>query len=187
MTAHTEQNPFVAPRAAVDDVASGVDSEFKLNLFSAEGRIGRIRYLGYSLGLSYLILFIAGVLAAVTSPVLLMVAYVPVLYINVMLAIKRSHDFNTTGWLSILMPVPIINFLFVLVPGTNGPNRFGNKTAPNGRAGVFVILALLGVALIGIVAAIAIPAYSDYQKRVQAAQSSRTTPPSIQPPSATPR
>lgn len=187
MTAHTEQNPFVAPRAAVDDVASGVDSEFKLNLFSAEGRIGRIRYLGYSIGFSYLIMAVAAILSVITSPVVMVVAYVPLFYVYFMLAIKRSHDFNTTGWLSILAFVPIINFLFLFVPGTDGPNRFGNKTAPNGRGGIFVIIAVIGIAVIGILAAIAIPAYSDYQKRAQAAQSTGSVPPSIQPPAAAPR
>lgn len=174
-TANTEHNPFRAPAAPLDDPGTRIDGEFRLNLFSPAGRIGRIRYLGYSMGLTFLISIVAGILAVVTTPAIAPLAYLPVIYVSVMLAIKRSHDFNTTGWLSVLVLVPLVNFLFLFVPGTDGPNRFGNKTAPNGRAGVFVIIVLIGLFLTGILAAIAIPAYQDYTKRARAAQGSQTS------------
>lgn len=165
MTAQAELNPFQPPQAQVEDAQQGgVDTEFKLNIFSAEGRIGRIRYLGYNMGFGILVMFVAGVLGGLVSPVLLFIAYPALIYFQIMLAIKRSHDFDTTGWLSLLIFVPLINLVFLFIPGTNGPNRFGNKTAPNGKAGVIVILVLVGIALIGILAAIAIPAYSGYQQ-----------------------
>jgi uncharacterized membrane protein YhaH (DUF805 family) len=170
MTSNTEYNPFVAPQAALDDSQTQADSVFKLNLFSPAGRIGRLRYLGYSMGIGLLIVLIGGVLSAVTSPVAFILAYVAMICVNFMLAIKRSHDFNVTGWLSLLIFVPLINLLFLFVPGTDGPNRFGNKTAPNGHAGVIVIIAVVGIALIGILAAIAIPAYQQYAQRAHAAQ-----------------
>ena len=55
MTDTSANNPFIAPQATVDDLQDGTDSTFKLNLFSADGRIGRVRYLGYSMGLGLLI------------------------------------------------------------------------------------------------------------------------------------
>lgn len=166
----TEHNPFVAPQAALDDTQALADSEFKLNLFSTAGRIGRVRYLGYSMGMGLLIMLLAGVLSALTSPVGLVFGYVAMIYVNFMLAIKRSHDFNVTGWLSLLVFVPLVNLLFLFVPGTDAPNRFGNKTAPNGKTGVLVIALFVGVVVIGILAAIAIPAYQQYAQRANAAQ-----------------
>src|SRR5664279_3209938 len=47
MATQTESNPFAAPQAAVADGDDFADTTFKLNLFSAAGRIGRVRYLGY--------------------------------------------------------------------------------------------------------------------------------------------
>lgn len=165
-----EQNPFIAPRAALDDAQTLTDDVFRLNLFSVAGRIGRVRYLGYSMGLAFLIMLVGGILSALTFPVVLVPAYVAMVYVNFMLSIKRSHDFNVTGWLSLLIFVPLVNFLFVFVPGTDGPNRFGNKTAPNGNAGVIVIAVVVGIMLVGILAAVAIPAYQQYAQRAQAAQ-----------------
>lgn len=166
----TEFNPFVPPEAALEDSRDSADTTFQLNLFSRAGRIGRIRYLGYSMGLWFLIMAVTGVLSALVWPGLLVLGYVALLYVQIMLAIKRSHDFDVTGWLALLAFVPLLNLAFLFVPGTDGPNRFGRKTAPNGHAGVIVIVALFAFMLIGILAAIAIPAYQEYTQRAQAAQ-----------------
>ena len=170
MSTSAEHNPFVAPQSAVDDDESFADSSFKLNLFSAAGRIGRVRYLGYSMGIGLLIILAGVVLAAITTPTLAIVAYFAMLYVNFMLTIKRCHDFDTTGWLSLLLFVPLINLMFLFIPGTDGPNRFGRKTAPNGSTGVVIVVVIfVGIAVMGILAAIAIPAYHDYTVRAQAA------------------
>ena len=87
-----------------------------------------------------------------------------------MLTIQRAHDFDTTGWLSILMLIPLVNLLFWFIPGTDGENRWGAKTPPN------TVLVLIGawivpvIFFIGILAAIALPAYQDYTKRAQERQ-----------------
>lgn len=170
MTASTELNPFVPPQAALEDANTEADTEFRLNLFSPSGRIGRIRYLGYSFGLSFLVMVVMGILSVFTSPMLGILGWIVLIYVQVMLAIKRSHDFNVTGWISPLAFVPLVGLMFLFVPGTDGPNRFGNKTAPNGKAGLVVILALVGIMVIGILAAIAIPAYQQYTLKAKAAQ-----------------
>ena len=166
---NAEHNPFVAPQAAVDDVQDFADSRFKLNLFSSAGRIGRVRYLTYSMGIGLLIILTGVALSAITSPMLIFAAYVVMFYANFMLTIKRCHDFDTTGWLSLLIFIPVVGLIFLLIPGTDGPNRFGRKTAPNGGTGVILISIVIGVAIIGILAAIAIPAYQGYTQRAHAA------------------
>ena len=181
MAAQTENNPFAAPQAAVADGDDFADTTFKLNLFSASGRIGRVRYLAYSMGLGLLIMLIGGVVAALTTPMLAIVAYVALIYVNIMMTIKRSHDFNVSGWLTLLIFVPLVNLIFLFVPGTDGPNRFGRKTAPNGSTGVVLVVVLVvGIALVGILAAIAIPAYQGYVQRAHAAQNASQNLPAAQ-------
>lgn len=171
MTDATAANPYSPPRAAVgNDVENGADTSFKLNLFSAAGRIGRVRYLTYSMGISLLVMVVGGILAALISPYLFVLAYIALFYAQFMLTIKRSHDFNTSGWLSLVLLVPIASLIFVFIPGTDGANRFGNKTAPNGNAGVIAIALVVGIAVIGILAAIAIPQYAQYVAKAKAAQ-----------------
>lgn len=180
MTNASDHNPFVAPQAAVDDNQDFADSRFKLNLFSSAGRIGRVRYLTYSMGIGLLIILAGVALSAITSPMLIFVAYAAMFYANFMLTIKRCHDFDTTGWLSLLIFVPLVGLIFMLIPGTDGPNRFGRKTAPNGSTGVILISILVGIMVIGILAAIAIPAYQDYTQRARAAQGASQNLPAAQ-------
>ncbi len=51
------------------------------------------------------------------------------LYFAFVFAIRRLHDINLSGWLSILLIIPLINLILFLVlvftPGTKGVNRFG--------------------------------------------------------------
>jgi hypothetical protein len=99
-----------------------------------------------------------------------LLALVALTIIGFMLTIQRCHDFNATGWLSLLVLVPLANLIFWFIPGTDGPNRFGAPTPPNS------VLVLIGAWLIpvvfigGVLAAVAIPAYQDYVKRAQQKQ-----------------
>ena len=82
----------------------------------------------------------------------------------------RLHDTERSGWLSLIIFVPLANFALLFVPGTDGANRFGNKTAPNGSAAWVAIGVAVLIPVIGILAAIAIPAYQGYVTRAQSAQ-----------------
>ena len=165
-----QNNPFNAPQAEVHDNDNIQDSEFTLNLFSPEGRIGRLRYLMYSMGFGVIAMFATGILAAVINPMVAFLFYPVMIYINIMLAIKRSHDFNTSGWASLLVFVPLANLAFLFIPGTDGANRYGNKTAPNGGSAAVIAMVILALFVIGILAAIAIPSYQQYSERARAAQ-----------------
>ena len=82
-----------------------------------------------------------------------------------MLTIQRSHDFNTTGWLAILGLGPLVNLIFWIIPGTDGPNRFGGKTPPNGVLTLIVAWLIPVLFTVGIIAAVSIPAYQNYVQR----------------------
>ena len=89
------------------------------------------------------------------------------LVVGVMLTIQRCHDFDVSGWLSLLLIVPIAPLLFWIIPGSKGANRFGAPTPPN-STGVVILALLLPVLFFGgILAAIALPAYQDYTKRAR--------------------
>src|SRR6185295_14625688 len=107
-------------------------------------------------------------LSAVLGQFGLILAWIAIIVVGFMLTIQRCHDFNTTGWLSILMLIPLVNLIFWFIPGTDGPNDYGDRTPPNGGGVVFAVVAvLLVIPVIGILAAIALPAYQDYTKRAQ--------------------
>jgi uncharacterized membrane protein YhaH (DUF805 family) len=158
-------NPYAGPKAAVAEPTEGYQP---VKLFSISGRIGRVRYLVYGTGMYILIAIAAAALAAVIGTAAMVVMWIALLTIWFMLAMQRSHDFNTTGWLSILVLVPLVNLIFLFIPGTDGPNNYGPPPPPNSTRVIIAAWAVpVGIVLIGILAAIAIPAYQDYQKRAQ--------------------
>lgn len=139
-----------------------------VRLFSASGRIGRARYIAYGFGL-YLLSMLAGVVGArlfgEVGAVLATVAWVAMAVLGVMLTVQRCHDFNVTGWFALLIVVPLANLVFLFIPGTDGPNRFGAPTPPN-SVGVLVVAWLIpGIVIAGMIAAIALPAYQAYLQR----------------------
>lgn len=180
-------NPYQVPRSNLDRHVQGDYSEVKA--FSTKGRIGRLRYLAYSMGygmLIYLIVAALGVgLAAMGMPKeavigVLGIGYVLLIVFTIMLTIQRAHDFNTTGWITVLSLVPLVGLIFLFIPGTDGENRFGKKTPPNPRGMIWWILIPI-IAITGIMAAVAIPAYQAYVNKAQAAAGNNVFAPASQP------
>ena len=163
------QNPYGAPRSTVGD-----REQFQpVKLFAVSGRIGRVRYIVYSMLVS-LVLVVPAMALVALSPAAgmaaLMLAYVACFVMSMMLTIQRCHDFDMTGWFSLLVFVPFANLMFWFIPGTDGANRFGAKTPPN-STGVLIAIWMMPVVFVGMMAAIAVPAYHQYQQRAAAAQS----------------
>lgn len=183
-------NPYQVPRSNVDHFGSAENDYSEIKVLSIKGRIGRLRYLGYSMGYSLLIYLVFGILAAVSAGMglpkavllgILGIAYVLVIVLGIMLTIQRAHDFNTTGWITLLALVPLLNLMFLFIPGTDGENRFGKKTPPNRGGMVWWVLIPVFIAIIGIVAAIALPAYQAYVNKAQAAAGGQVFAPATQP------
>lgn len=166
-------NPYAAPQADVRDVTQ-VHEFQDVRILSPGGRIGRLRFLAWSFGLQLLIMVPAGIVAALAPglvDVLLGLAYLAIVVITIILGIKRSHDMNWSGWTVLLMLIPIVALIWIFKAGTDGPNRFGNPPPPNTTAiKVFGIGLPVLTFVLGMVAAIAIPAYSDYIERAQGLQ-----------------
>ena len=165
------RNPYGAPRSMVGDAAE----EFQpVKILAVSGRIGRARYIVYSILLSFLLVVPAVAampLLGAFGVVLVAVAYIAMFVLQIMLTIQRSHDFNMSGWFSLLMLVPLVNLLFWFMPGTDGSNRFGARTPPNSMAVLLGVWIVPAIFVVGIVAAVSIPAYQDYAKRAQTQQS----------------
>ncbi len=185
----SDTNPYDAPVANVADTF-GADEVQTVKIFSPSGRMGRVRYIGYSMGLmlaaGLAAALLAGILGAAGAfqtdgfPVLggigiglAAMLYIAAVVISVFWSIQRLHDLNLSGWWVVLFFVPFINYLatpiltivFWFVPGSKQANQFGAPPEPN-TAGPIVLAATMPLLLVGaILAAIAIPAYHDYTER----------------------
>jgi uncharacterized membrane protein YhaH (DUF805 family) len=152
-----------------------------IKVLSASGRIGRLRYIAYTIGIPFLVFLVMGLLMAVAGMalaeeqigiltiVIVGLGYLAMFVINVMLTIQRCHDFDVTGWLSLILLIPLAPLVFWFIPGTEGANRFGLQPPPNKGGVMVVIVIFLLLVIVSILAAIAIPAYQDYVARAAAA------------------
>jgi uncharacterized membrane protein YhaH (DUF805 family)/Tfp pilus assembly major pilin PilA len=182
----TDVNPYTVPTTALE--ADGADI-YLPSIFSFSGRIGRLRYLAYGVGFSLLlgiatvpILGVVGVLGVQSgmpaiSLVVIGIFYLATFVISVMFSKRRLNDLNRSGWWFLLFFIPIVNLLLaiylVFFPGTDGPNNFGAAPVQNSWA-VILMAILFPIILVGgtgILAAIAIPQYSDFTQRSKIAGS----------------
>ncbi|MGH8354885.1 MAG: DUF805 domain-containing protein, partial [Pseudomonas sp.] len=148
-------SPYAPPQAQVGE---SLPEYGELRVFGVEGRIGRLRYLAWSLLLMVAALALFGVAAMgfaiseLVGGVLLAVVGIGLLVVSVQIGVQRLHDIGWSGWLWLLNLVPIIGSVFpllmLIVPGTSGPNRFGPPQPPNSPA--VKVLAALWLVLIAL-------------------------------------
>ena len=170
-----DTNRFAPPGAQVADVIEQGVGFQPVRLWPPNGRIGRLRLLAYGAAL-YLAFILAsaliGSVAAVTQSrnmvlALSIVAFALYFIGGLVLIIQRSHDMNLSGWWSLAAFIPLVGLFWLVKGGTTGVNRWGAPPPPNGWAVRIVGLIFPVVLVVGIVAAIALPAYVDYTKRAQ--------------------
>jgi uncharacterized membrane protein YhaH (DUF805 family) len=174
-----EANPYTAPDASL---AREQDELYQPKIFSFGGRIGRLRYLAYGIGTSIILMAVmipilggtmfAGGFAGgeqtmgALTMVAMVVFYVASIVLAVMFAKRRLNDMNRSGWWFLLFIVPLINLVMtiyvIFFPGTQGPNNFGPTPVANTLGVKILALTLPVIMVVGIVAAIAIPAYQNY-------------------------
>ncbi|MCU7936752.1 MAG: DUF805 domain-containing protein [Candidatus Thiodiazotropha sp. (ex Dulcina madagascariensis)] len=172
-------SPYATPQT---ELLNDQETYGPIKILSVNGRIGRLRYIAYTIGITLICYLIMGALSglavAITSQETIGLLMIPIialgvgamLFINIALTIQRCHDFNVSGWLSLGLLIPLVPFIFWFVPGAVGANRFGPQPPPNRGGAVIIAVILILVVLLGILAAIAIPAYQDYLARATAAR-----------------
>lgn len=159
----TTVNPYAAPTA--DDIGADV-AAYEPKVFSFTGRIGRLRYLAYSLVWGLLITVIGSIMMAVVGGAAGLVAMFLVLgliYIGGVvsmftLAVRRLNDLGQRGWWSLLLLVPFANLALAVYmlfwPGSAGNNQFGPQPVANSPAVIAGAALLPIMMIIGVVAAV---------------------------------
>lgn len=123
---------------------------FKDSPFSIHGRFNRMSYLG-GYGLIYLVTLIGYFILASflgsfqlssdlfnfqfysslsgISALVVWFFWLFLIYLNIILVVRRLHDLNKSGWMGLLIFIPLVQFFFMLylllASGTAGPNQYG--------------------------------------------------------------
>ncbi len=184
-------NPYQAPNSLNLNRQNGQFIEQNNSTwYHVDGRIGRLRYLSYSivtpLVLSMGLGMIAGILMVIlgfllgdSGTTIGVVIYVLSMlpgyaFQFIILPRRRLHDLNQSGWFLLIMLIPLVNIIFMLylcfAPGDVGENDYGLPNRENQWWHYFLGLILpifYIIAIIGVLAAISIPAYQDYIERSQ--------------------
>lgn len=107
-------------------------------LLTKEGRINRSMFMAYLSVFSivmysfyilvYLLYeFVPKIILDITGALVLILLVV----LTIPLLIKRSHDFDESGWFALMLFIPIINFMFFVTPGTTVQNKYGDIPPPS--------------------------------------------------------
>ena len=164
-------NPYATPSSNPSLPGSGeIDTS---SPFSPGGRFGRLSYIAWYMLvtiISYLLMFAVGgaVMLTEADPEAMMgflssaggITYMLIALASmvffILFTIRRLHDLNKTGWLTLLIVIPFINIIFMIylfaARGDEGVNRFaGIRPTPAwekilGYIGiVFFILTIAGI------------------------------------------
>lgn len=168
-------NPYSAPDA---DLGGSSNETYDPKFLAIHGRIGRLRYLAYSIGINFLLMlimipllgssvFLGDMSGASSVSVILYIALnIVALVVSVIYARRRLNDLNRSGWWFLLFIVPFVNLLFaiylIFFPGTEGGNNFGAAPGPNSIGVKILGWSLPVLFIVGIAAAIMIPAMQGY-------------------------
>ena len=182
-TAPEAASPYSTPKS---EVGEAMPEYGELKVFTVNGRIGRVRYLGWSMAMILIGIVAYGIAAGLmaVSPVLGGILMIPVaiaaVTVSVMVGVQRLHDIGWSGWLWLLNFVPVVGSVFALlmlvVPGSQGANRYGSPPPPNSGGVIALAWSGLLVPILGILAAIAIPTYQEYVDRAEQAQHQQYAP-----------
>lgn len=167
------------------EVQSNENIPYTPRMFSLRGRIGRLRYVAYSFLFNFVFMFFMGIVAAIVIPsiaqlnkgsgdllisLVVLGLYLPMIIYLFIAMVRRLNDLNLTGWLSLIIFIPIVNMLFALYllcwPGSPEENNYGPKPEPN-SPGIIIVGIVLPLFVIVGLAAVAIPAYNDFKMRAQ--------------------
>jgi uncharacterized membrane protein YhaH (DUF805 family) len=174
----TTANPYSPPRADVEDFQDEDVGFSEPKVWSARGRIGRLRYMSYTM-CGYFAFAIIGMLAALmgakaSAPamvtIFMVIGGIGYLALAIFSAIQRAHDMDWSGWMIFIAIIPLAGLIWIFKAGTEGSNRFGAPPPPNTIGIKLGALLFPLIMVIGILAAIALPQYQKYTQRAKAIQ-----------------
>jgi len=157
-------SPYAPPQASVGENLPALST---LKPFSVEGRIGRLRYLAWTMVLTLVMLGVGSALAIfavalisadssaglIVGGLVALFLFIGVVVVSIQISVQRLHDIGWSGWLWLLNFVPFVGSLFpfviMVIPGTNIANRYGPPPPPNSTA--VKVLSSLWVVFIAIV------------------------------------
>lgn len=170
----TANNPYAAPEST--DAPQMSVNEHADSLFTHQGRIGRMRYFVYSsvvslaifaaLAVAALVLFlVGGLLSLIGLPVEVLsgigILIGVVLYIVAIVqivrwvALRRLHDLGLSGWMLLLMLVPLVNFIFglymIFAPSKQEENQWGTPPGENPQWVKVLFWIFIGLTVLSIV------------------------------------
>ena len=140
---------------------------------NAAGRFGRFSYLAGNCLLAIVASIILGIFIAIFpntfvnletgnfggGMIFIILIYVALMYFTFVFTIRRLHDRNHTGWLSLLMLVPLANVILMLylifAPGDDRSNSYGSPRPTAGWEAVlaWIYIVIFVLAIIGGIAA----------------------------------
>ncbi len=169
----SDVNPYNAPDASLD---TGQQEHYQPKVFSFNGRIGRMRYLAYSIGVNFLLMLVMVPLGMASAfmggdPTQSMIGlvgigvfYVVTIVVSVMFAKRRLNDLNRSGWWFLLFIIPIVNLIVaiyqIFFPGTDSDNNFGAAPVANSIGVLILGWMFPAIMILGIVAAIVVPQFA---------------------------
>jgi uncharacterized membrane protein YhaH (DUF805 family) len=139
-------SPYAPPRSPVGEVPAAFSA---LKPFSYKGRIGRLRYLAWTMALTLVTLGIGSVFSTfgfallrsdatsglILAGLLAFIVVVVIAVLGVLFTVQRLHDIGWSGWLWLLTLVPFVGsffpFVIMALPGNAGTNRYGAPAPPN--------------------------------------------------------
>jgi uncharacterized membrane protein YhaH (DUF805 family) len=154
----------------------------RVSFLSPSSRIGRIRMIAHNMLLVIAWYLFFAILVAVmgveqafgsgSGMALMGLSYIPLVVVYWIILIQRLHDLDHSGWWSLLNLIPLVNMVFGLyitfASGSAGRNRWGLKPPPNKWYHWVGALVLPFIFVVGILAAVALPAYQGYVERAKA-------------------
>lgn len=166
-------SPYAPPRSTV---AQNWPEVGELKVFTVQGRIGRLRYLAWSMVLMFFALIMSAVcmtlmsMSLITGGLFGAVAFVVFLVVSVQIGSQRLHDAGWSAWLLLLNLVPFVGSVFPLlmmgVPGNAGPNQYGPPQPANSK-GVKILAALWVPAMIIIFAGVLMGGFQTFKDEVE--------------------
>ncbi len=169
-----QTNPYQAPSADVSAVPTGVGYD-ETGPLSPQGRFGRLSYLAWGMVagvIAYIVMIAFGGSMMLTQDMahprvgMLLLPQLVMSVVFVLFIIRRLHDFDATGWWTVLLFVPLVNVIFALVlilkAGTAGANRYGPPRLTRGWEMVlgYIAIGFWALGIIGIFAAVLIPLFA---------------------------